>query len=207
MKVLIVVPTKDGMENEAYKAVLSQDFSDYGVLVSVRRQEKLHDDPEKSRVLNIVRNRNHARAMALASDAEWFLWVDTDVVIPTNTITEFLKHGKKLMGGWYKKIVGEDWVSGKWVTKDVFYCFTEPQKEVARVDMGGLGCAMVHRSVLEKLSFDGAIDTYSKDVHGRVCFLGECIVFCREADKLGSPMHMIPSVICKHLPVNLRTSA
>ncbi len=206
MKVLVVIPTKAGVENECFQAVLTQDYPDYGIFVSSLKPIPLDLSPEKNRVHNIVRNRNYARKMALASDAEWFLWVDTDVVLPRNAITEFLKVGKPLMGGWYKKILGSDWVAGRWVSSDTFSHFQKPEQGVVSTDLLGLGCAMIHRSLLERVEFKNGTDVIGKDMSGKSYFLGECMLFCQDSMRLGEKACMVGNVICAHLPVNLRPS-
>ncbi len=199
MKILSFIPTKDTIHPRCLSALYNQDVNDHAVLIHALDPIKLHDDPEKNRYLNIARNRNILRDMVLASDAEWFLSVDGDTVLPPNAISDFMRVGQKLMGGWYKKFGISEWVSARVIAKDTYYCFFEPQPGVVPVDMVGLGCAMLHRSVLEKVPFDGGIDKLARNARGDITFFGECLQFGQDCKKNGFQAYMIPTIICEHI--------
>ncbi len=200
MKTLIIVPTAGEVTNECAAALNDQDDRDRSILYASLRPIPLDEDPAKNKSLNILRNRNHIRPMALATDAEWFLWVDSDVVLPPHALSALLKTKKKLVGGWYKKLVGDDWVAGHFTSGDIFLHFKEPQKKLIRVDMLGLGCCLMHRSVLQKVPFRGGTDEYCQDEAGNSYYIGQCTAFCRDAAKAGFDSSISPDVICAHIP-------
>lgn len=137
------------------------------------------------------------RKMALSSPAEWFLWLDSDVAMPKTAISEFLKAGFPLMGGWYKKKGVNDWVAN-YKKGDVFVYYTQPQHGVIDTDLIGLGCVMMHRTVLEKQDFKPFTELGMKDDKGNNYFFGECFGFTQEAKSMGIKPKMVGSIVCKH---------
>ncbi|MFM2357869.1 MAG: hypothetical protein RJA61_606 [Candidatus Parcubacteria bacterium] len=202
MKVLVLIPTRGFVEPACLHAIHAQDYTDYSTYVHILKPVKLHGDFEKDRVLNIVRNRNSIRELALKSDAEWFFWIDSDTIIPSNAISTFLRHNKPFMGGWYKKKDGSTWVAGKFLSNGQLSFYKEqPRDGEISVDLLGLGCSFMHRSVLEKISFDGGVDKWMTDTDGRRFFYAECAMFCESAKQSGIEPLLIREVVCSHIPV------
>ncbi len=201
MKVLALIPTKDGIVHpETLHAVYKQDFSDYSALIHILKPVFLHQDPYKNKSLNILRNRIIMKKLALGSSAEWFFWVDSDTVPPVNAITEFLKCEKPLMGGWYPTVFNANWVAARWAQESVFEHFKAPLPGLTEVDLLGLGCAFMHRSVLEKVDFTAGTEEYVKGIDGASYYLGQCGTFCRDALVFGVKAVMVGNVVCKHIP-------
>ncbi len=201
MKVLALVPTKDGlMHSEALQALYGQKYADYSAMIHTLRPIELHSDRYKNKSLNILRNRNIMRDIALGSDAEWFFWVDSDTVVPENAIEEFLKVGKPLMGGWYPVVLNKNWVAAKWTQDGKLGHFSQSLPGITEVDMLGLGCAFMHRSVLEKIPFTAGTDEHVIGLDGAEYYMGQCATFCRDAQKEGIKPSLLGSIICKHYP-------
>jgi GT2 family glycosyltransferase len=198
MKVLVLMPTKDGVSQKGAESLLNQDYEDYSVLVSVMRPKTMHEDKEKDKFLNIAQNRNHLRKLALASDADFFLWVDADVVLPKYAITELLKANQHIVGGWYAEGKGTRYVVGKWIADNVCTSFPRVQKSVVKVDYVGLGCCLMSREVLSKVEFEAGTDKFCKDEFGNEYFLGDCLSFCNKAFELGYNSYADGDVICIH---------
>lgn len=201
MKVLALIPTKDGIVHpETLNAVYKQDFVDYSALIHILKPIFLNRDLYKNKSLNILRNRIIMRSLALGTDAEWFFWVDSDTVPPLNAIQEFLKIGLPFMGGWYPTVFNENWVAGKFVKENILEHFLQPIMGLVEVDMLGLGCAFMHRSILEQINFTPGTEEYVVGVDGGSYYLGQCGTFCRDALRLDVKPTMVGSVICKHYP-------
>ena len=142
------------------------------------------------------------RDMALKSSAAWFFWVDSDTIVPPHAIDTFLKYKKEFMGGWYKKKDDSTWVSGNFNSEGLFVFQKElPEGLFFKTDLLGLGCAFMHRSVLEKISFDGGVDRWMTTSEGDKFFFAECAMFSDDAQKLGFEPTMIREVVCTHIPV------
>lgn len=190
MKVLILIPTKETVEPAVMQAIMAQDHKEFSVQVS-----KKDPDPKLSHFQNIIANRKEMRDRALKTDAEWFLWIDSDVVIPQNAISEFLKADKPLMGGWY--FSGNHW-SVAVMRKDAFTYAVNPEKEIIKADHIGFGFLMMKREVLEKIDIRDCTGEkhkeYGVDAPQQKC---ECFVFCEEAKKEGYEAYALP-LIAKH---------
>lgn len=226
MKVLVIVITKDFVKEECLKSILSQDYGDFSVVTSILKPIHMNDHAEKDRYQNIVRNRNHIKPMALASDAEIFLWVDSDTVLPQSAISSFVVQmqkgrkttipfqipngelipagtpvpDKKIMGGWYRVNGNGDYAAGKWVADNVFFKFRAVEQSLVKTDMIGFGCIAMDREVMEKIEFDAGTELYAKDFSSnQEVFLGEGLVFGNKATDLGYELFMNGDIVCEHL--------
>src|SRR5438132_14208485 len=111
-RVLVIVPTNDYVESGCWDSVLAQDYPHYTVMVSVIKEVPPRMQLEKS-VRSTV-NRNYAAKMALASSADYFLFVDSDIVLPAHAITSMEAQlrlaGMDIVGGWYEMLASPAWV-------------------------------------------------------------------------------------------------
>ena len=105
-KVLVVIVTKDLHNMQCAASVNNQNYDNYNVLQYTRSNEQLHPDPVVSRSKNIAINRMQAKRLALGSDAQYFLMVDSDLTLPSNTIANLVRHRRHLVGGWYYVQIG-----------------------------------------------------------------------------------------------------
>lgn len=220
MKVLVVLITKDYVEPECLESVLKQDYPDYSWMISGMKPKFRHDFPWAQVYLNCSYNRNYARQMALASDAEAFLFVDSDIVLPSNAISSFVKQvcdakpsssimtppgmtvsssEKHIIGGWYKVMNDTRYVAGRWVADNTFINFYIPEQSLVRTDVIGLGCAFITRKALIDIEFEHGIDIVAKYANGDDICLGECGAFGNRAAEKGYEMYMDGSVICEHI--------
>lgn len=199
MKILILLPVRNKPSAECLGAVFNQTEKDFGLLIERNSSEGRHKDKMKEKCISIVHARNSLRKQALKTDAEWFLWLDSDVLMPPNALRDFLKIGRPFMGGWYKKKSGNDWVSASLVKGTAVYHHKQPCREIIETDLVGLGCAMMSREILEKLDFEADIDTGYSNSSGHKFFAGECLNFTRRAEEFGPVM--VP-IVCAHISSN-----
>src|SRR3954466_2512570 len=98
-KVLVIVITADRVLPQCWEAIMKQDYPRFDLLVHVRKpklEEIDGNQPEAikaiiKKYINCTDNREAARKIALASDAERFLFVDSDIVIPSGAIAEMVR--------------------------------------------------------------------------------------------------------------------
>lgn len=201
-KVLVVVITKDNIEPRCYESILNQDYGNYTWTV-VGMKPKFKDENKMFELYkNCSFNRNYARQMALASDADYFLFMDSDIILPKNAISEFMlqaeKAQKKIMCGWYRIHDGR-YVAGRWVADNVIVNYLNVQASLQQTDILGLGCAFISREVVKKIPFESGLNMEAIGYDNKKVFLGECVIFGNRAAEHGYDMFVVGEVHCGHI--------
>src|SRR5688572_20792831 len=90
-RVSIVLITTGAILQECLDAICAQDYPSGKLDLIVNRMEprEYDSDAVRNKYENCHRNRNEARERALAGDAEYFLFVDDDIVIPRDAVSRF----------------------------------------------------------------------------------------------------------------------
>lgn len=203
MKVAIVIITAKNVEPACWEAAVSQTH-DSSVLLY---REKPLPPSSSNYIVNLYKScsacREQARKVALAIDAEAFVFLDSDIVMPLTAVEEFVRQARpdnRVIGGWYKIRNDVRYACGRYVADNTFANLLAVERSLVRVDMVGLGCAFIPRDVLELISFRDGTDLESKNAFaGNKMIVGECGVFGDDVDILGVPMYMDGDVICEHL--------
>lgn len=199
-KVLIVIITKDKVESECMISCLAQDYPETWLMISIMKPHFPDiKDPIRSKYMNCSAHREEARIMALSSLADHFLFIDSDVVLPKDAVTEFLKQPFEVQGGWYKILSSDRWVAGKWIADNVAYNFKIPDQSIIKADFIGMGCAFFSREVLTKIKFEHGLDWKALDENGNEIMLGECGIAGNRIFEAGYQSYMNGNVICGHL--------
>lgn len=208
MKVLVIIPSPIAeIMPEVLEALVRQDYPDFDWTINVL--EPIQAYPDRRNIsFNSTRNLNEARTKALKSDIQYFITLDSDVVMPDNAITEFMKQSHKdIAGGWYPMAHGESWVAGKWIANNTLWHFKKPEQSLIKVDMVGLGCLMLSRKALTELEFRDGIDKEIMDEFGEKMYMGPCAAFSDNAQNKGYNLYMNGSVICQHLTREIKHAA
>lgn len=218
-KVLILIPTADKVEARSLKAAYAQDYGNVEVLISIRKPSQLHDDQTKNFHMNIREHKNHMRELALKTDADYFMWLDSDVELPKYAVTKLMLQleqpafdprmwaqirkrypgrditpkKKHIMGGWYQLKKTNFYNAGKFYADNCIASLPYPQPSVVEVDKIDLGCVIISREVFQKIKLrDGNVIL---NEHFGGC---ECLMFANDAVKLGYSLYIDGAVICKH---------
>lgn len=203
-KVTIVIMTAKTVRKECYESAVNQDYP-CQVIVSAIKPEKLYGREDFwGREENILAHRKRLKPMLLASASDFFLWIDSDIVIPSNAVTEFMKQAdqqntcqcisvpagfkvyenpkKEVIGGYYKLDGSHHFNSG----------LEQPHNGL--VESPGIlwGCVFMSRNVLEKVDW-----AFEKDKN---C---ECACFSIAAHAAGFQTYLLSHVTCKHLERNI----
>lgn len=108
----------------------------------------------ESRGLSLTTNRTKLVHEALKSDATHFFFLDDDVIAPDDVIPSFLAANLPIVCGLYmaKKAKGERGLSA-WMKRGGGYAAIGPQQDgrYVSVDVSGLGCALIQRSIFERV--------------------------------------------------------
>lgn len=200
-KVLVVIPTADRVEAETTRALKKQTYKNFEVLVNKRPPAiktgwRLFDT-----YFNCTANMNDAREQALKTDAEFFWFVDSDIVPPPTALAELVLQNKPVVGGWYRIINDRWYVAGKFLGLNVLMNWDNVQTDVVRAGFVGHGCMLVQRRVLETLRFRHGCDELAMRFDGESSgpiSLGACGAWGVDCLKAGFEMFMQGNVHCGH---------
>jgi hypothetical protein len=175
--------------------------------------------------MNVADNKEIARRLALASDADYFFFVDSSVVLPLNAISELVKQlgagpASPQMVAYVEKALNtkcaympkhaiagynpfkEDnstFIMGRFVADNLITYLRKVEPSVTRIDFASGGCLMMDRFLLSKLKWRAGIDKYVRTVDGNFHFLDDSLDLCNQIASLGFQLWADGSVVCKHL--------
>lgn len=147
----------------------------------------------------IISNRNIIIKEFLAGKYTHLLWLDTDVLVPTDAIERLLKHDKPITFGIY---LGGQKIKGTVKLAPVIYDFAPKEgylkmvpvnrvmgEEVFEVLAGGFGCCLIKKEVVKAVQL-----RQNKELGG-----GEDILFCKDAREKGFRSYADTSIKCTHM--------
>jgi GT2 family glycosyltransferase len=145
-------------------------------------------------------SRNILREKAIKEGYDYLFCLDQDTIPPHDIIEKLLSHHKEIVSGLYlnpftrnneTKIKPVAWV----YTRDDSTKLVFVREEVLHsgqcvpVNLVGTGCILIHRDVLEKITFRTEPDKTGVDDN----------FFCIDVQKLGYTIWLDTSARCKHL--------
>lgn len=158
----------------------------------------------------LAHSRNMLRQLVLDEGHDYFFSVEQDIVPPPDALELLLRHRQPIVSGVYYKYFTLQYkgTDGKILTKKkamplLAHSSQDPKKmhfipaeEVEgdhffQVRYCGLGCLLIHRSVLEKISF--RVD------QGPEGLAFDDVYFCNDALAAGFSLHVDTAVKCLHL--------
>lgn len=160
---------------------------------------------------NISPARNNVTSQFLERDAEWLLWVDSDMAFPHTALDELLVAAdaadRPIMGGLcFGASLGELFPTIYYFSEDEQGRITTqrvndfPDDEIVQCAATGSAFVLIHRSVFETVrakGFNVAYPWYQEtEIAGQPC--GEDITFCVRADICGIPTHVNTAVKIGH---------
>jgi len=214
-KVLITAITASEPNPVARASWFRQTHSLTQVLIRHQDSQKF-PMPESFHVaLNVASNREGARLDALATDADYILFVDEDICLPENAVEQFLGQSKlhptAAIAGYYplkdrnRKLCNEFaiaiFASGQNSSglEPIFFT-TKPFPSVSQVDFAGLGCLLIGRSELEKIRIKVDLTRlFYVTNSGGVAWSDDSFDFCNQLAEHNIPLYADSSVICDHL--------
>jgi hypothetical protein len=144
-------------------------------------------DQDQARLRQIATARNMCIDYALLTGASHLLFIDADVIPPTDVIPKLMSLKRGLVGGI---------VPGRGCHKDLKYIFGEEREfstgsaQVLEVRHGTCGCMMIERRVFDRIRFRYSIDqglsedpAYALDVQ----------------ERFGEKMWLHKGVVCEHV--------
>ena len=190
MKILIAVPTFETITPETFKSI-------YGLI----KPDGVYTQFDFVKGYDCARARNLIAKEAIEHGFDYVLMVDSDIVLPSDTLVSFLTDPKDICLGLYpKKNTSSELVE---ITKlgerdfTTFFTFGEVDLMSGKFEVhgGGFGCAFIKVSVFERMVYP--FFKYVEYPDGNV--LSEDNYFCNEAAKVGFNIWADPKVHCSHL--------
>ena len=178
MKVLIAMPTARYIETNTFLSIYNLK-KPKGVITSFLAVEGYSVDT----------SRNALAKEAKSMGADYILWVDSDMIIPKDTLKRLLSHDKDIVTGAYafKDINSQDLVVFSVNNERVKYSDINGLTEVSGI---GFGCCLVKTDVFDKIDFPYFV--FGEDY-------GEDIYFCRKVREKGIKIFIDPDVKCGHI--------
>ncbi|MBN1644751.1 hypothetical protein JW851_01755 [Candidatus Woesearchaeota archaeon] len=154
---------------------------------------------------SIVQSRNIIRERFLKGNYDYLLSLEQDVIPPENVIEKLLRHNKKVISGVYytiytfhgipklRPLIWAD-VPGepdkmRFMNSECTAAKNSNQPVLKKIKMCGLGCVLIHKSVLEKIKFRVPND----------CSTYDDFAFCSDARESGENIWADLSLQCKHI--------
>lgn len=125
----------------------------------------------ESRGLSLTTNRTQLVRLALQGNATHFFLLDDDVIAPNDVIVNLLALNLPITCGLYMtKKAKEGRGLSAWMKRGDGYVAIAPQQNgrYAQVDVTGLGCVLIHRSIFERVAepwFVWEPDSVSEDFY------------------------------------------
>lgn len=186
MKILIAVPTFETIEPEVFKAIYN-----------LRSEHELHFDFVKGYDCAVARNEIARQAQAGGYD--YVLMVDSDTVVPPDTLELMLDPPVDVcLGVCPRKNTKDGKTAIIRMDSESFtgsYYYKDLPKERTIVKAGGFACALVKSNVFTRL--DSPWFQYVINADGST--LSEDYYFCRNVRFMGMEIYVEPRVRCGHL--------
>lgn len=206
---ILITTATSGLDERVQKALakLGQPVVHY-----VEERKAFHPEAEKNRCINIARGRTQALALALKrhKKAEHFLFLDADVVPPSDIFERFneVADDDLVLGAWWRTRFGGTYVGGWWNDGEVrLFNTVQRRTRLTPTHFLSLGCTLVPRRFLvakdgNPHEFGAGIDQFVRDRAGRFYHIADSGAFSRHVTSLGGRMCLDASVIAQHLSEN-----
>lgn len=147
--------------------------------------------------MNLLDSRNEAVEWALRQGMDWILWLDDDMVIPSDVwlFTQLKAHNKDITAPLFFTRVGvklplifkERKINENYAVLDYI---TDYKKGLLEVDAVGFGCVLINMEVFRKMK---------KPYFQYTAEMGEDIYFCMKARKAGFKIYCDTNIVIGHL--------
>lgn len=143
--------------------------------------------------------RNTLAKDFLNSDCTHLFFVDSDMILPLDALDKLLAHDKDIVSAIYFDRLRGDPVMKKFVKGLPETIKDYPKGKLFEVDAIGFGCALIKRSVIEKLKAQNKDKPLFALKHlSRKVLFGEDVYFCKLAKEAGFKVFVDTSLVAGH---------
>ena len=186
MKILIAVPTFETIQPEVFKAIYD-----------LKSEHELHFDFVKG--YDCAQARNNIAKIAMAHGYDYVLMVDSDTMIPADTLDLMLDPPADVVLGVCPRKNTKDGKSAIVKLNSHYYhdnyYYSELPEGRTRVKGGGFACALVKTTVFNVIDYPFFNYVTNEDWST----LSEDYYFCQQCTNYGIEIWMDPRVRCGHL--------
>lgn len=205
MRILIAVPTAETIYPEVFKAIYNLDKCGHEVIFDFIRG------------YDCAQARNRMAQAAINENVDYILMVDSDTVIPRNTIELMLDDPVDVCLGVYANRNGTNTYTGatcvcrrydtsgeeyfnyptesEYSAEEIFSMQNEGKKKI-RIHGGGFGCAFIKTEIFRTIPWKWFKWIDYDDGHGT---LSEDLYFCEQCKAYGIPIYADVRVTCGHI--------
>jgi len=195
IKVYVAILNRGWFRREVAARLLPKMKKMKGLEITLENPSKTWDHPISS-------NRNQIVKRFLATDNEFLLMLDNDVV-PLGNPLRFVFANKDVVGSPAKVRQGDrqlNWVAYvKRPDRDEYapvdFTKVDQEVELLKVDAIGTGCILIHRRVLEEVGKAPFHTTFDED---GILTEGTDFAFSRRAREAGFEIYTTPKDVCEH---------
>jgi glycosyltransferase involved in cell wall biosynthesis len=186
-RVLIAVPTAKYIEPETFKSIYDLEIPSH---VEVTFQYFFGYQIDQIR--NLIAH--------WAKDFDYLFSVDSDIILPPDTLTKFLQHNVDVVSGVYIQRKPNTQILEIYRKNNQGGVSNVPMQAILpaglhEIDACGFGCVLVKREVMTSIGYPQFVyksaldhkDTISEDVY-----------FCKRAQEVGAKIYVDSSVVCDH---------
>ena len=209
----IAVPTFENVTTECFESIFK-----------LTKQWNIGFEFKTVKGYDCARARNEIIKEFFKTDCNWLWMIDSDTVLPSeylghnlNFLEWLIVQNRQIILGWYprKNDPGRTEVfmegykgyppAARWNTSEMVQrakinrtsssFMTNSNPDFIPIKGGGMGCALIHRSVLENLEYP----YFKYDIRDNGTFLSEDLYFCEKAREKGYQIWTMPVLGCDHI--------
>ena len=185
MKTLIAIPTSREIDIQCAAS-----------LIGMKRKGRIGVFAPQSYCIDVSRNLIVEHALEIGYD--YILWVDSDMILPKDTLLKLMAHNKDIVSGVYsyKVLHAENCVAKRFIPteedtyEDISIKEIRETNGLIEIDGIGFGCVLTKVSIFKDI--EKPYFKYEPD-------MGEDIYFCRKAQKAGYKIYLDTSILAGHV--------
>lgn len=204
MKILIAVPTYENIYPDTFKSIYQLDGGEHDL------------EFDFFRGYDVANARNKIGQATIDREFDYVLMVDNDQVLPKDALLNLLEDqendidfgmtvgyalsrpiGSANMSGRTTafKFGGNDYLFEDAYTDKELKTFCKKGTNIIQIRGSGLGCALIHRSVFEKMSYPW----FKWVLYDNKSQLSEDLYFCEKFKEISVPIFVDTRVGCGHM--------